>query len=145
MVVIIDERNFFAINFSDIEVHQTCWRLCIRFGVLPMTVLLGFRVIAIADVKDCFARTRGGGICSKLRAVVVNIIIKIISISYAIGRSGFTGTIPVEMNRVEQIFIWICVPGRVINFGLIRIGVMWWGINGRWFVTDNVFGINKFP
>ncbi len=117
--------------------------MCIGFGVLPITLLFCFRIVVIVDVKYLFARMRGGGICSKLRTVVV-IVIKIISISHAIGRGGFTVTIPVEMNRVEQIFTWICIPGRVINFWLIRISVRGGGINGCWFVIYNVCGINKF-
>ncbi len=141
LVVFVNERNFFAIESCDIEIHQT---FCISLGVYPITVLLSFRIIVIADVKGRFAQTRGRGICSKFRTVVVFIIIKIISISNAVRWGGSTVSISIKMNRVEWILTWICVPRRVVNVRLRRVDVMWWGSNGQWLVTDNVFGINKF-
>ncbi len=47
----INEHKFFAIISSDIEVHQPSWGLCIRFSMIPITVLFCFRIGKVFDVK----------------------------------------------------------------------------------------------
>ncbi len=50
-----NECDFFMIVVNDMKGNQPSWGLCIQFGVVPVTVLLGFGVCVIMDIKGTHA------------------------------------------------------------------------------------------
>ncbi len=53
--------------------------VCIQFGVVPVTVLFGFGVCVIADVKGAHAEcvVRFGGCLANVRMAIIIIIIRV--------------------------------------------------------------------
>ncbi len=115
---------------GNIKVNQTSRVLFILFGVVPVTVFLGFGVRVIVDFKCTHARFLFwlSRFCTNIHMTVIAIVIVIImGVSCIIGCGDrvFTVTMAIKMGRVVRILIWVSVPCTEISIsrrnGSVRV------------------------